>query len=72
MTISNINRDAQLSTIANAAYLDAPKNNHHRGGAWTYVTDSGPSTSGFFGVTYRNPLTNEVAIAYLGTDGRAT
>ena len=70
MTISNINRDAQLSTIANAAYLDAaPKTITIGGVTWTYVKDSGPSTSGFSAVAYRNLQTNEIAIGYRGTDG---
>jgi hypothetical protein len=73
MTASNINRDAQLSTIANAAYLDAPPKTITIGGVtWTYVTDSSQTmstTSGFYGVAYRNPQTNEIAVAYRGTDG---
>jgi hypothetical protein len=70
---TNINRDAQLSTIANAAYLDRPPQSIAIGGVtWTYVTDSlqtMSTTSGFYGVAYRNPQTNEIAVAYRGTDG---
>lgn len=70
MTTSNINRDAQLSTISNAAYLETPPQTITIGGVtWAYVKDSGSSTSGFYGVAYRNPQTNEIAVAYRGTDG---
>lgn len=69
---TNINRDAQLSTIANAAYLDKPPQTIAIGGvSWERVLDSSstPTTSGFYGVAYRNPQTNEIAVAYRGTDG---
>lgn len=69
-TTTSINRDAQLSTIANAAYLDTPPLKITIGGVtWEYI-DKSASTSGFFGVAYRNPQTNEIAIAYRGSDGR--
>ncbi len=67
---TNINRDAQLSTIANAAYLDTPPSTIAIGGVnWERVKQSDSTTSGFYGVAYRNPQTNEIAVAYRGTDG---
>ena len=67
---TNINRDAQLSTIANAAYLDKPPQSIAIGGVtWERVAQSNSTTSGFYGVAYRNPQTNEIAVAYRGTDG---
>lgn len=67
---TNINRDAQLSTIANAAYLKQPPQTISIGGVnWEYVDQSKPTTSGFYGIAYRNPQTNEIAVAYRGTDG---
>ena len=70
MTTSNINRDAQLSTLANAAYLDTPpKTITTTGGTWAYVDQSKATNSGFFGVAYRNTQTGEIAIAYRGTNG---
>jgi Ca2+-binding RTX toxin-like protein len=70
MTASNINRDAQLSTIANVAYLETPPQTIAIGGVtWEYVDKSNVTTSGFYGVAYRNPQTNEIAIGYRGTDG---
>lgn len=45
MTTTRINRDAQLSTIANAAYLDTPPLKITIGGVtWEYV-DKSASTS---------------------------
>ena len=67
---TNINRDAQLSTIANAAYLEqAPQTISVGGVNWEFVAQSKPTTSGFYGVAYLNPQTNEIAVAYRGTDG---
>lgn len=69
---TNINRDAQLSTIANAAYLEQPPQTISVGGVnWERVKVSDATTSGFYGVAYRNPQTNEIAVAYRGTDGKS-
>jgi Lipase (class 3) len=69
MTISAlqlIQRNAQLSTLANVAYNTPPP---AQIGNWVYVTESSPSSSGFFGVAYRNTETNQIVISFRGTDG---
>jgi Ca2+-binding RTX toxin-like protein len=70
MTTSTVNRDAQLSTLANAAYLDKPPQTiTTSGGTWQYVDQSKASSSGFFGVAYYNAQTGQIAVSYRGTDG---
>jgi Ca2+-binding RTX toxin-like protein len=66
MTTSTLNRDAQLSTLANAAYLDNPSTTI---GSWTRVGDPHPTASGFFAVTYHNAETNLMVVSIRGTNG---
>lgn len=61
-----INRDAQLSTLANISYSDAPP---LAVGDWHYLSQSAKSNSGFFAVSYINNITKEVVVSYRGTDG---
>jgi Ca2+-binding RTX toxin-like protein len=67
MTTSTLNRDAQLSTLANAAYLDNPPTTI---GSWARVGDPQPTASGFFGVAYYNSETKQVVVSFRGTDGK--
>ena len=64
--MSTLNRDAELSTLSNAAYMDSPPTQI---GNWVKLIPSQPSNSGFFAVAYRNPQTKQIVVAYRGTDG---
>ena len=67
MATSTLDRDAQLSTLANAAYLDNPPTTI---GSWTRVgKPSFNPESGFFAVTYYNAETNLIAVSIRGTNG---
>ena len=66
MITSTLNRDAQLSTLANAGYLD---NLPTTIGSWTRIGDPQPTASGFFGVAYYNSETKQVVVSFRGTDG---
>lgn len=71
MGTTTLNRDAQLSTLANAAYLDKPPTTI---GDWSLVKVSNPtgnSSSGFFGVAYVNNTTKQVVVSFRGTDGKS-
>jgi len=61
---TTLNRNAALSTLSNAAYLDNPP---AQIGNWTFVK-SQPTSSGFFGVAYVNDVTKQVVVSYRGTD----
>lgn len=69
MRTSTLDRDAQLSTLSNAAYLDAPP---MQIGDWKFIGDSVLSStgSGFFAVAYMNEVAKEVVVAFRGTDGQ--
>ncbi len=62
---TTLNRDAELSTLSNAAYLDAPP---EQIGNWTIIGKSPASSSGFFAVAYVNDITKQVVVSYRGTD----
>ena len=64
---ATINRDAQLSTLANLAYSEKPPQTVDD---WQMIGApySSPST-GFFAVAYMNDITKEVVVSYRGTDG---
>jgi hypothetical protein len=67
MTTPNLARNAQLSTFSNLAYSDSLPSDFN---GWLKVDGVAPNTAnGFFAVAYINPTTNEVVIAYRGTDG---
>ncbi|EKD96612.1 MAG: hypothetical protein ACD_23C01380G0002, partial [uncultured bacterium] len=63
---ATINRDAQLSTLANISYSDTPP---QVVGDWHYLSQSAKSSTGFFAVAYVNNITKEVVVSYRGTDG---
>jgi len=63
--MTTVNRDAEFATISNAAYSDNPPATI---GNWVRQSVTPTSASGLFAVTYRNPITNQVVIAYRGTD----
>lgn len=63
---TTINRDAQLSTLANISYSDTPP---QVVGDWHYLSQSAKSSTGFFAVAYVNNITKEVVVSYRGTDG---
>ncbi len=65
MTTTTLNRDAELSTLSNAAYLDNPP---LQIGNWTRVGEPRSTASGFFGVAYMNAVTKQVVVSYRGTD----
>ena len=58
---TTLNRDAELSTLSNAAYLDKPP---AQIGNWTLIKPSDPNSSGFFGVAYMNAVTKQVVVSY--------
>ena len=65
MTTTTLNRDAELSTLSNAAYLDNPPDQI---GNWAKIGKSQPTSSGFFGAAYMNAVTKQVVVGYRGTD----
>ena len=65
MSTELIQRNAQLSTLANLAYKDNPPSTMN---GWTKMATEPNTASGFSAVAYRGP-NGEVAIAIRGTDG---
>jgi hypothetical protein len=66
MTTANLARNAQLSTFSNLAYSDTSPAKFN---GWEKLDVNANTANGFFAVAYINPTTNEVVIAYRGTDG---